>query len=278
MLGLLVELGRGCHLHHLAQVHDGDPVRYVFDHRQVVSDEEVGQAELLLQAFEQVHDLGLDRHVEGRDRLVADDQRRVDREGAGDADALALTAAELVRVAVAVAAREPDRLQQLVDALGSRLARRREAVDVERLGDDLAHRLAGVEGGVGILEDHRHLSPLAPHVTGRQLPQVPTLEQDPAGGRLDQANDGPSQRGLAAPGLADQTQGLAGPDREVDAVHGVYVGDRALHDAGPDREPGLHPLQLEEGLVLGGRRRRLGRHLRAHAVAPCAAAVRSTPS
>ena len=65
-----------------------------------MGDEQVGQAELLLQVFEQVDDLGLDRDVERRDRLVGDDEIGVGRERAGDADALPLAAGELVRVAV----------------------------------------------------------------------------------------------------------------------------------------------------------------------------------
>ena len=68
--------------------------------RQVVGDEQVGQVELGLQVLHQVDDLGPDRHVEGRDRLVGDDEVGLDRQGAGDADALALAAGELVRVAV----------------------------------------------------------------------------------------------------------------------------------------------------------------------------------
>ena len=69
-------------------------------HREVVADEEVGEPELLLQVLEQVDDLRLDRDVERGDRLVADDELRVERQRPGDADALALAAGELVRVAV----------------------------------------------------------------------------------------------------------------------------------------------------------------------------------
>ena len=60
-----------------------------------------GEAELVLQVLEQVDDAGLDRDVERRHRLVEHEQLRVERERAGDADALALAAGELVRVAVA---------------------------------------------------------------------------------------------------------------------------------------------------------------------------------
>jgi hypothetical protein len=72
----------------------------VFDHRQVVGDEQVGQAQLALQLEQQVEHLALDGDIERRHRLVADDQLRAQGDGAGDADALALAAGELERVAV----------------------------------------------------------------------------------------------------------------------------------------------------------------------------------
>ena len=56
---------------------DVDPVRHVANDIEVVRDEEVGDPELVLQVSEQVEDLGLDGHVQGADRFVADDQLRV---------------------------------------------------------------------------------------------------------------------------------------------------------------------------------------------------------
>ena len=87
------------------------------DHGQVVRDEEEREAQLALQVLEQVDDLRLDRHVQRGDRLVGDDQLRLQGERAGDADALALAAGELVRVAVVVLGVEADDLQQLLDPL-----------------------------------------------------------------------------------------------------------------------------------------------------------------
>ena len=52
-----------------------------------------------LQVHQQVEDLRLDRPVERGDRLVEHEQLGFDHERAGDADALTLTAGELVRVA-----------------------------------------------------------------------------------------------------------------------------------------------------------------------------------
>ena len=113
--GLRVELVDAGHLDHPPEVHDPDPVADVLDDREVVGDEQVGEPEFLLEVVEQVQDLALDRHVEGRHRLVADDEVRVDRQRPGDADALALAAAELVRVAVDVALVEAHLAEQLAD-------------------------------------------------------------------------------------------------------------------------------------------------------------------
>ena len=81
------------------------------DDVQVVRDEDVRQVEVALQVLQEVEDLRLHRHVERRNRLVADDELRVDRESARDADALALTARELVREAVVVLGVETDDLE-----------------------------------------------------------------------------------------------------------------------------------------------------------------------
>ena len=62
---------------------------------------------LALQRLQQIDDLRLDRHVERRHRLVADDQLRLEDHRPRDADALALAAGELVRIAVDHLRRRP---------------------------------------------------------------------------------------------------------------------------------------------------------------------------
>jgi hypothetical protein len=64
----------------------------VLDHPQIVGDEQKSETELLLQIEQHVQDLGLDRYVERRNRLVGDDESGVHRERAGNADTLALSA------------------------------------------------------------------------------------------------------------------------------------------------------------------------------------------
>ena len=105
------------------EVHDGDVLADVAHHRQVVRDEEVGEAELLLETHHQVEHLGLHGDVERRDRLVGDDELGLDRERAGDADPLPLAAAELVRAPVGELGREADALEQVGDARRARLLR-----------------------------------------------------------------------------------------------------------------------------------------------------------
>ena len=52
MQGPLVEGTRSGQFDDLAQVHHRDPIADMPDHREIVSDEEIGQAELTLQPFQ----------------------------------------------------------------------------------------------------------------------------------------------------------------------------------------------------------------------------------
>ena len=93
-------------------------------------DVDEGRAEVRLQLLQ------LDLHVlaqleiEGAERLIEQEQRRLEHETAGDRDALPLPARELVDAFV-LRARETDALQHRVDAardLGARGAPAREAI------------------------------------------------------------------------------------------------------------------------------------------------------
>ena len=144
-------------LDELAAVHHRDPVAHRAHDGEVVRDEEIREPEVVLEVLEQVQDLRLDRDVERRDRLVADDQLRVERERARDPDPLPLAARELVRVAVREARVEADDVEQLADPRRA-VAARADPVHDERLADDVADGHARVERRVRILEDDLHLA------------------------------------------------------------------------------------------------------------------------
>ena len=135
-------------------------------HAQVVRDEQVGQPEVGLQIEQQVQDLRLHRDVERRDRLVGDDQARMQRQRARDADALALAAAEGVREAAHVLRAQPDPAQQIGHPLLA-LPAVRHAVDQQRLADEVEQRHARIERGERVLEDHLHLAPQRAQLRGR---------------------------------------------------------------------------------------------------------------
>ena len=68
-------------LDHVAVLHHQHLVGHEAHHRQVVADEDVGQAELVLQVLQQVEHLRLHRHVERAHRLVEHQHLGVERRG-----------------------------------------------------------------------------------------------------------------------------------------------------------------------------------------------------
>ena len=121
------------------EVHDRDAVADVLDDAHVVGDEDVRQPEFALEVLEQVQDLGLDGDVERGDRLVADDEVRLEDERAGDPDPLALAARELVGVASSVVRLEADHVHDPRD-LRPPLGRRPDLVDPQALADAVGDR------------------------------------------------------------------------------------------------------------------------------------------
>src|SRR5208282_4384262 len=103
------------------------------DDRDVVGDEQIGEAELLLQITQQVDDLRLYRYVECGNRLVADDEAGVERQCPGDADALALSAGEFVRIAIERLGAQPDLEGKALNPLVKR-ASLDDAIILQRFG------------------------------------------------------------------------------------------------------------------------------------------------
>jgi hypothetical protein len=232
-----------------------------------VRDEDVGEVELLLQLDEQVQHLRLDRDVECRDGLVGDDELRLEHERAREPDALALAAAELVRVPVCGLRRHADPLQHLVDDAVA-VPARGGAVDAEALGDQVADLHAWVEGADGVLKDDLHVTAHLLEALRAQADDVDAVEGDLARRRLEQPQQRAAERRLAAAGLAHEAERLAAPHVEIDAVDGLQVAGGALEQALLDREVLLEAAHAEEDVLAldGWGAGRLARHrlLRAH--------------
>ena len=112
----------------------------------------IGEIELRLQLLQQVDHLGLDRHVKAGNRLVGHDEVRAHGQRAGDADPLALAAAELVGIAVGMAGIEADTRQQRLNLVVD-LNRIRDTSGTQGYSQDVAHGLARVQRRVRVLED-----------------------------------------------------------------------------------------------------------------------------
>ena len=240
----LVDVGD---LDELAEVHDPDPVADVLDDREVVGDEQVGEAELLLEVVEEVEDLALDRDVEGGDGLVADDELGVEGERPGDADALPLAAGELVRVAmdVALVEADPRRAARGPSSSRSRLFVRPWTYGPSPMISPTVMR--GLRLAYGSWKTICMSRRTAHHLLVAQLEDRLAVDRHRARRRRDEPQDDLAERRLAAAGLADQAERLAASHVEADAVDGPDRADLAnAEEAAADREVLDEVLDLDE--------------------------------
>src|SRR5260370_1904038 len=188
-----VELVARRHLNHLAGVHHRDTMADVSYYGQIVTNKQVRQVELLPQVLQQIDDLCLDGHVERRDRFVEDQEPRLHRKGAGDADRLTLSAAELMRIARREIRLERDPAEQLADPLPSRL-RSTNPQDHHRLLDDVLNRHTWIERPDRVLKDHLHLPADGSQLLSAQVREFLAIELHAAGGSPVQLQNGEAKR------------------------------------------------------------------------------------
>src|SRR5690606_38498411 len=184
------------------------------------------------------------------DGLVGDDEGRLDGEGTRDADALALAAGELVRVAARVVGAQADLLEKGGDLVRLVAIALHEAVDAHRLADDGAHGHARVQRAVGILEDDLHAPPERAQLARRERRDVLALEADPAAGGIEEAQGHAAEGALSAAALADEAEGLSALDVQRHAVHRANRALLGAEDALAVREVLREVLDREDGPVV----------------------------
>ena len=185
--------------------------------------------------------------VERRERLVEQQHARLDRERAGQRDALLLAAGELVGVVPGVVG-EADELEHL---LGARRALRRAHLAHPQAELDVAAGVHVGEQAVG-LEHHPHVAAVRGHVG-----DVAAADHHaPAVGAVEAAEQ-PQRRRLAAARRAEQREQLARGDVEVELVERgeraeaarqpVEVHGDGGHTQPPD--PGAAPPRLPRKVI-----------------------------
>src|SRR6266851_449859 len=232
--GLDVEL-----LDDASLVHDDQPVAEMRDDGKVVADQDAAQPAALAQLAQQIEDLRLNRDVEGRGRLVEQEQARLENEGARDGDALALPTGELMRVAVKEMAAEADIVEHTLNAALAIV----HVLDRQPLHEDAFDRLTRVERAVGVLEDHLNDSVGPPRAPPLHLAAA---DQQAAGPSAIEPGENAQDSRFPRSRFADDAESLAVADGEGDALDGVDGGVPVPIDDGK-----LGGLDRFEGDVLG---------------------------
>ena len=181
---------------------------------EVVRYEQQRSVEVVLQVGDDREDLGLDEHVEGGRRLVGDHEPRPEHQCEGDHDPLAHAARELVGIVAKAGRRDADTAEGLERAPADLVVGDVRLVGVQRLGEVVRDPHERVEPGHRLLEDEADRGPRSSRISALGgLDEVAPFEVDvtvPAGAHGQQAEDPAAEGRLAAAGLADQPQRLAG--------------------------------------------------------------------
>ncbi len=233
----------------LAGVHHTDPVAHRADHAEVVGDHQDRRTGFPAKRAHQVEHLRLDRRVEACGRFVEHQQLRVAGQRHRDHDALQHAARQLVRIprhdAVGVGDLHlAQRRDGVLGGLRLRLAEHVEGLD--ELSTDAQRR---VQRRARLLVHHRCFpGPKAAQFTGRHRRDVGAVDQHAARGdrsvAWQVAQRGERRGRLSATRLTDQTEGLAGLDRERHAAQ-----DRSGNSA--DRVRHVQIADLERGRCHG---------------------------
>src|SRR5215217_800712 len=160
-----------------------------------------------------------------------------------------------MRIAVVVLGVEPDDLEELLyPPLALAAGAIAYVVGLQGLGDDVAHRHAGIQTRVGVLEDDLYVPAHAEHTLAVVTEYVLAVEDHLALRRFQKAQHEAGEGALAASRLPHKPERLSTTHGEVDAVHSLDVPDRALQHASPYGEVHLQVSGLQQilaGMSLG---------------------------
>ena len=224
MAGIVEYLVRRALLADGAGVEHDDFVAHLGHHAQIVGDHDDGHAQLFLEGFHQLQNLGLDGHVQSGGGFVGDEDIGLAGQGHGDHHALAHAAGKLEGVLLHALFRlvDVDQAQHLHRPVPGLLF-----IAIGMQGDGLdqlmAYGIGGIQRGHGVLEDDgylvaadglHHLFPGAHQLLTVQLDGA---ADDLAGGG-QYLHDGIGGDGFAGAGFAHDAQDFAALEIEGNAV------------------------------------------------------------
>ena len=213
--------------HDLAGVHDGHVVAEGGYNAQIMGDQQDGGVEFLLQILHHFQHLSLNGHVQSGGGLIGDEQFGAAGDGDGDHHALLHAAGELMGIIVLTESRDTHQLQDLAHALTQFSLGQLLFVELDDLGDLVAHAVDGVQTGHGILEHHGSLGAaqlaqiLFLHGENGVAVQIDLALGDLGGVGGQHTEDGQGGGGFTGAGFTHQTEGLAAADGQIDTVDGL---------------------------------------------------------
>jgi hypothetical protein len=164
-------------------------------------------------------DKGAEVVLPGADlRLVANDEFGTHCQSAGDRDALTLSAAKLMWIAIDMLNTQADQTQQMQDTasfLGIILS---QMMHFEGATQNLHDGLARIERTVRILKYQLDCLANVQHAIRRHVEEILAVKNHLAVRGLDKPGDESGRRRLAAPAFPHQSEGLTLLDKEADIV------------------------------------------------------------
>ena len=214
--GTVVDLVGGADLHQSSLLHDADAVRHHHRLLQGVRDVDEGLAGLPVDVLELLLERLAQAEVERGERLVEEQDLRVEGERAGERDALALSARALVHALVVVVHREAELVEQRARALAPHPGR--DPGDLEWELDVLPDALVREEREV--LKDHAGRAPVGGHLVDH-----PPVQPDLAAGGLLHAHQHADHRRLPGARGSDEREELALANVQANVAHGDEVAE-----------------------------------------------------
>ena len=173
---------------------------------------------LFLKILHEVQDLSLDRHIQGRHRLIAHNEFRIQRQGPRNADALPPPPVQLMRIGIGKPAGQSHCIHQFFHPFLPFLPGRIYAVNFQRLHDDLTDRQTRIQRRKGILKDDLHLLPQTPDLLLIRIFHMDTIKNHFTGGGRKQVQNCSAKRGFSASGFPYDAQRLPAFQRKCNVI------------------------------------------------------------
>ena len=118
-----IQLITGSKFHDHTQIHHRNTIADMPNHGKIVGDKEISQVELLLQLLQQIYHLRLDRNIQRRNRLITNNEGRLQSQSTCHANTLALTAGKLMWITAGKCWVQLHHFKQMLNTLLDLLAR-----------------------------------------------------------------------------------------------------------------------------------------------------------